>query len=55
MLFSNSNIWKILDWMIPKVCFSSDSKMSIIVKSLFQTLLTLMMLKQPKLNKTDES
>lgn len=49
-----SNIWKILDRIISKVCYSSKSKLSIILKPLLQTLLTLTVIEKPKLNKTDK-
>lgn len=41
----NCIFWKILDWIISKVCFSSKSKMSINFKPLLQTLLTLTKIK----------
>lgn len=52
--FLISNIWKLLDWIIPKVHFSSKSKMSIIFKPLFQILFIFTTIEKPKLHKTDE-
>lgn len=48
--FCMGPISNVLDWIIPKVCFSSKSKMSIIFKPLFQTLVTLTVTEKPKLN-----